>query len=635
MPVLKASRAFFRFWLLGLVGAALFLASCGERPAPKPAVARGQATPREARPIQAPGSSPAPRAPAPTETLPPGVFDSLARELPAERPAVTFREVARQSGILFVHSRGERSSQLPEDMGSGAAWGDYDNDGWPDLYLVNMPAALGDSLEPGADAPTNRLYRNNGDGSFTEVTAAARVGHAGFGMGAFWGDYDNDGCLDVYVTNYGASRLYRNNCDGTFADLTKRAGVANHRWATSAVWFDYNRDGWLDLYVCNYVQFDLNALPPERGSLQYGINVPFTLNPASFEPQLNRLYRNNGDGTFTDVAEAAGVDDAQGRSLVVTFADFDLDGWPDLYVGNDISANRLFRNLGNGRFADLSAASATQEYRGTMGIALGDFDADGDMDFFLTHWVAQANALYQNLFREMDPRRANRLFFVDVADLVGVGSISMNDVSWGTAFTDYDNDGRLDVMVVNGNTLEESGNRKLLQRQKPRLLWHGGDAGYFDLAPVAGAPLNVPLNGRGLAVADYDNDGDLDFLVTTNRGPALLLRNDGGNRQRWLKVRLRGVKSNRQGVGAKLWVEAGPLRLYQEMGAGGSYLSQAFHEAHFGLGNSQKVDRLRVLWPSGVRQEFEDLPTNQLAEVVEGGAAAGLKLLNLRRPRGN
>jgi hypothetical protein len=549
------------------------------------------------------------------------VFDSLARELPADRPAVTFRDVARQSGIVFVHSRGERTSMLPEDMGSGAAWGDYDNDGDADLYVVNQPGPL--PVAAGPERSTDKLYRNNGDGTFTDVTRAAGVGKPGFGMGAFWGDYDNDGCLDLYVTNYGKSRLYRNNCDGTFVEVTDRAKVANNRWAASAVWFDYNRDGRLDLYVCNYVEFDPEGLPGERGSMQYGINVPFTLNPVSFAPQPNRLYRNNGDGTFTDVARAAGVADAQGRSLVVTFADLDLDGWPDLYVGNDISANSLFRNLGNGRFADLSAASATEEYRGTMGIALGDFDADGDMDFFLTHWVAQANALYQNLYQEMDPNRPNRLFFADVADMVGVGSISMNDVSWGAAFVDYDNDGRLDLFVTSGNTLEEPRNRKLLQRQRPRLLWNKGEAGFYGVAPASGAPLGLPLNARGLALADYDNDGDVDFLLTTNRGRALLLRNDGGNRKRWLKVRLRGVESNHRGIGAKVTVQAGKLRRYEEMGAGGSYLSQSFHELHFGLGTHDRVDRLEVVWPSGVRQVFEGLPGNRLIEVTESGPEAG------------
>jgi hypothetical protein len=236
--------------------------------------------------------------PPPKEQLPEGVFDSLARELPADRPAVIFRDVARRSGIFFVHSRGGRTSMLPEDMGSGVAWGDYDNDGDADLYLVNQPGPLPVVSPSAAAAPTDKLYRNNGDGSFTDVTRAAGVETPGFGMGAFWGDYDNDGCLDLYVTNYGKSRLYRNNCDGTFDDVTDRAGVGNNRWGTGAVWFDYDKDGRLDLYVCNYVDFDPEALPVERGSLQYGINVPFTLNGQSPLPQQRQrhLHRRRPEG---------------------------------------------------------------------------------------------------------------------------------------------------------------------------------------------------------------------------------------------------------------------------------------------------------------------------------------------------
>jgi hypothetical protein len=256
---------------------------------------------------------------------------------------------------------------------------------------------------------------------------------------------------------------------------------------------------------------------------------------------------------------------------------------------------------------------------------VGDFDQDRDTDFFLTHWVAQANALYQNLYNDLGAGHTKSVFFTDVADLVGVGSISMNDVSWGTAFVDYDNDGRLDLMLVNGNTLEEPSNRRLLQPQPPRLFWNAGRTGFYDLAPVSGEALTRAWNGRGLAAADYDNDGDVDFLVTTNRGPALLLRNEGGNQKHWLKLRLRGVKSNRQGIGTKVWLEAGPLHLYAEMGAGGSYLSQNFTELHFGLGEQETVSQLELLWPSGVRQVFRNLPANRTLEVVESGPEAGLQ----------
>jgi hypothetical protein len=561
------------------------------------------------------------------------LFDSLARDLPPDRPQITFRDVAAESGISFTHARGTRSHMLPEDMGSGGAWGDYNNDGYPDLYLVNHPGSLpkGAALPP--DAPGNKLFRNNGDGTFTDVTEQTGTGLQAFGMVALWGDYNNDGCLDLYVTNFGPSVLYHNDCGGGFTNVTSRAGVANNRWATGATWFDYDNDGYLDLYVCNYVAFDPEAIPRDRTSQMYGVNVPFTLNPISFDPQPNRLYHNNRDGTFTDVAEQAGVDDPEGRSLVVTFADFDLDGRPDLYVGNDISANSFFRNTGNGRFEDLSASSATEEYRGTMGIAVGDFDRDNDLDFFLTHWVAQANALYQSLYNDMGDGGRGSIFYADVADMEGVGSISMNDVSWGTAFLDFDNDGRLDLAAVNGSTLEDQENKKLLQQQPPRLLWNQGESGFYDVAPVSGEPFRQALNGRGFAAADYDNDGDLDFLVTTNRGPAMLLRNDGGNRKNWIKFRLRGVASNRQGLGVKVWLTTGGVTHYTEMGVGGSYLSQSFQELHFGLGTRHSIDKLELHWPAGTRHVFHNLAANQLVEIVESGPEAGLRLLTLPLPR--
>ena len=319
------------------------------------------------------------------------IFNSEARALPTDHPNVIFTDVTRQAGIDFVHSAGVRTHQLPEDMGSGAAWGDYDNDGCPDLYLVNQPGPWGQPVGP--NSPTSRLYHNNGDGTFADVTDRAGVANrGGFGMGAAWGDYDNDGLLDLYVTNYGRSVLYHNNGDGTFTDVTDRAGVANHRWGMTPVWFDYDNDGYLDLYVPNYVDYNLKGVPAGATSQEYGIDVPFTLNPASFAPVPNRLYHNNRDGTFTDVAPRLRVADASGRSLSVAFADFRLNGWQDIYVGNDISSNRLYQNLGHGRFQDVSASSWSEEYRGTMGIAIGDFDRDGDLDMFLSHWIGQGDA---------------------------------------------------------------------------------------------------------------------------------------------------------------------------------------------------------------------------------------------------
>ena len=545
------------------------------------------------------------------------IFNSEARALPTDHPNVIFTDVTRQAGIDFVHSAGVRTHQLPEDMGSGAAWGDYDNDGYPDLYLVNQPGPWGQPLGP--NSPTSRLYHNNGDGTFTDVTDRAGVANrGGFGMGAAWGDYDNDGLLDLYVTNYGRSVLYHNNGDGTFTDVTDRAGVANHRWGMTPVWFDYDNDGYLDLYVPNYVDYNLKGVPAGATSQEYGIDVPFTLNPASFAPVPNRLYHNNRDGTFTDVAPRLRVADASGRSLSVAFADFTLNGWQDIYVGNDISRNRLYQNLGHGRFQDVSASSWSEEYRGTMGIAIGDFDRDGDLDMFLSHWIGQGDALYQNLWNEQ--KSAGKLHFENVADMYGCGAISYSTAGWGTFFFDFDNDGWLDLLVLNGSTFEDKSDTTKLVPEKPFLLWSKGEDGFFDLAAsgVAGSALQIARNARGAAYADYDRDGDLDMIVTTNHGRAVLLRNDGGNRNHWLCVHLIGTRSNRQGIGARLLLEAGGKRYLRQYGVQGSYLSSSVPEAWFGLGQIKQIDSLTIAWPSGSRQVFRDLPIDRTLAITEG-----------------
>lgn len=547
------------------------------------------------------------------------VFNSDARTLPKDHPQVVFTDVTKEAGIDFVHSQGARTHQLPEDMGSGAAWGDFDNDGYPDLYLVNQPGPWGQPVGP--NAPISRLYRNNRNGTFTDVTARAGVAnHGGFGMGAAWGDYDNDGLLDLYVTNYGRSVLYHNNGDGTFTDVTERAGVANNRWGMSPIWFDYDNDGWLDLYVPNYVDYDLTKVPPDASSQEYGIAVPFTLNPASFAGVPNRLYHNNRDGTFTDVARHLGVDDPDGRSLAAAFADFKLNGLQDIYIGNDISSNRLYRNMGRGRFENISASSWTEEYRGTMGIAIGDFDRDGDLDMFLSHWTGQGDALYQNLL--MEQQKKGKLHFTDVADMFGCGSLSYSDAGWGTFFFDFDNDGWQDLMVVNGSTFEDKPDTTKLVKERPFLLWSKGSSGFYDLAAsdAGGKALTIPMNARGAAYADYDRDGDLDVIVTANHGRAMLLRNDGGNRNHWLCVHLVGKQSNRQGIGARLVLEADGVRQIRQYGLQGSYLSSSVPEAWFGLGQSAKADSLSVVWPSGRRQEFKNLPVDKTLTITEDRA---------------
>ena len=392
-----------------------------------------------------------------------GLTSVLSRQVADEMVTFRLEEIASRAGIAFHHFPALRRSLLPEDMGSGLAWGDYDNDGDPDLFLVNFKGSI---LE---DSPAGRpaLYRNEGDGTFTDVTEAVGLGEPVFGLGACWGDYDGDGDLDLYLSNYGANRLYRNDGPDGFRDVTPQARVGDARFSAGCAWADYDRDGDIDLYVTNYVDFVFRPEDRERAMRQYGTEIPYTINPSSYPPVANRLYRNEGDGRFTDVAQSAGVADPQGRSLGVAWFDFDGDGWVDLYVANDVSANGVYRNRGDGGFEDIGASSLAADYRGAMGLAVGDYEHDGDPDLFVTHWVAQENALFENMYSEDIPDEAGRrrLFFMDTADSLGLGQISLRMVGWATGFADLDNDGQLDLWVVNGNTLERSADPARLKPQ--------------------------------------------------------------------------------------------------------------------------------------------------------------------------
>lgn len=515
----------------------------------------------------------------------------------ASQTAIRFRDVTSQAGLHFVHSSGPRNRLLPEDMGSGLAWGDYDNDGFPDLYVVNQPSKFGSGRK---DGPGNRLFHNNGNGTFTDVTERAGIELHHFGMGAYWGDYDNDGLLDLFVTGAGGCHLYHNEGNGRFRNVTQTSGVHDPLWSTGAVWVDFDNDGWLDLYVLHYVDYpaDVSRLHFAAEN-QYGVVVPAALNPRSFRPQPNRLLRNNRDGTFTDVTRRAGIADPDGRSLTVTAADFNLDGWPELYVGNDVSMNRFFLNEKNGRFSDRSAQTLTAENKGSMGLAVADFDADGGLDFFVSHWLSQGDSLYQNLLSE-----THQLNFADAAEFANLAYVSLPMVGWGCAFLDFDNDGLLDLAVVNGNTLEDAADHKLLVPQKP-FLFHYDGTQYQDVLASVAPELDRPLNARGLAAADFDNDGDIDLAISCNRGPLILLRADGAEARNWIKVSLEGKKSNRQGIGALVRVWSGGRSYVQVVGSQGSYLSQHATPLHFGLGNASSVDRVEVHWPSGRRQTVD------------------------------
>jgi hypothetical protein len=539
-----------------------------------------------------------------------GITSELARRLPADHPRVSFVDAAKTAGIAFNHFSGTRTTQLPEDMGSGAAWGDYDNDGDDDLFIVNFSGPLpqtgtkkADQAIPGTRA-TCRLFRNDG-GHFTDVTAQAGLELATFGMAAAWGDADGDGRLDLVVTSFDRLYLFHNRGDGTFEDRTAASGLAAFTgfW-TGASWADYDGDGDVDLYICGYVRYHFDPDMAGRASRQFDAEVPFALNPSSYVPERNLLLRNDGTGHFVDVAKAAGVDDDDGRSLSAAWCDFDGDGLLDLYVANDVSDNAMYRNLGNGRFENVTHTAWVADPRGAMGLAIGDWDLDGDFDIFVTHWLAQENALFSNLRIGARGGPPGRMVFMDIADQEGLGQSSLDYVKWGTAFLDYDNDGRPDLISINGSTFEDPSDRRHLIPMRHQLYWNRSNTdGFYDVTAVSGSPLNEPSVGRGLAMSDYDGDGDVDVVVVNNGGPARLLRNEGGNAHKWLEVRARG-RRNHFALGALVTVTVGGVTMRQQVGSQPSYLSQHSLTLHFGLGDHAVADEVVVRFPSGrvVRQ---------------------------------
>lgn len=537
-----------------------------------------------------------------------GLTAQLERDLPPDHPTAVFVDVTDSAGIGFRHFPGKRTGILPEDMGSGAGWADYDGDGWLDLLLVNIGGP-------------SRLYRNLGDGTFEDVTDAAGIDHNTTGMGVSWADYDGDGWTDVFLSSYGANVLYRNRGDGTFQDATRLAGMEGREgfWA-GAAWGDYDRDGHLDLYVTGYVEYE-----PElgaEGSLQYDVEIPPSLNPSVFKPHENLLWRNRGDGTFEEVAATSGVR-GEGRSLGAVWTDFDEDGWLDLYVANDLSDNVLYRNLRDGTFEDVSHQAAVADYRGAMGLAVGDWDGDEDLDLFITHWIAQENALFSNLGRDLTsaPGESRRLRFVDEADRVGLGQIALDFVGWGTSFFDYDHDGRVDLLVVNGSTLQRRDDPSQLVPMRDQLFWNRGvDEGFYEVSAVAGVHFLRELVGRGAAFGDYDRDGDVDVVIVNHGGRAALLRNEGGNEGSWLQLRLEGRGANRSAIGAHLRVVTGEVVQVRVVGAQTSYLSHNSARQHFGLGDASRVDTLTIRWPDGSRETWTNLPARRAVHIVQGSA---------------
>ena len=524
-----------------------------------------------------------------------------------------FAEVAAESGIHFQHVYGVGPIRnILESSGAGAGFFDSDNDGDLDLYLVNGLVLEGDPRIQPSDA----LYRNEGQGRFAEVTRAAGIVDSGYGMGCAAADYDNDGDQDLYVANYGPNALYRNEGRGRFSEAAKRAGLADPRWSVAASWLDYDNDGMLDLFVANYLSFD-HRVSPERSLASLHEGYRSYAGPRDFQAQPDALYRNLGDGTFADVSAQMGINPqgAGGKGMGSLATDYDMDGDLDIFVANDRSPKQLYRNDG-GHFAEVAlwagvAFDESGNATGAMGVDAGDYDGDGRLDLFVTNFVFEYNSLYRNLGDGT---------FADLTNAAGLALPSYKYVGWGAGFFDYDNDGWLDIFVANGHVHEDM---DLLNESvsfgQPNQLFHNEGQGVFtEVSAQSGPPFLIARSSRGAAFGDYDDDGDLDIAVVNAGGPAELLRNDGGNRDNWLALRLEGVAGNRDAIGARVRVRAGSLSLIRELHAGASYSSQSDLRVYFGLGGQTRIDSLEIRWPGGRVETFANLPVNSQLRFEEG-----------------
>ncbi len=525
---------------------------------------------------------------------------------------VRFTDVARAAGITFVHDNTATAERyLIETMGAGCGWLDYDQNGLFDLYLVNSAAT---KLYTPKSPLRSALYRNNGDGTFTDVTERAGVAAAGlYGMGVAVGDYDNDGFPDLFVLGYDRCILYHNNGDGTFTDVTAKAGVRNPgRWASSAAWFDYDNDGRLDLVIANYVDWspENNFYCGDRGP-----GMRSYCHPDDYKGQPPTLYHNNGDGTFTDVSVASKVGLKPGNGLGVVTFDYDNDGWPDIYVANDLMPNSLFKNNRDGTFTEIAypagvAVSGDGEAEAGMGVDAADTTGNGRMDLIVTHLDLQLARLYQ--------AQADKTF--DDATLrAKLGYATFHSSGFGTRFLDYDNDGARDLFIANGHVLDNIERYHAdTKYAEPKFMFRNNGHGVFtDVSRQLGADFEVPRVSRGAAICDYDNDGDLDILVSNNGAAPQLFRNDGGNQNHWLQFFLIGTKSNRDAVGARVKLTAGDLVLYDQRKGGMSYQSAQDPRLHFGLGARTQVDAVEITWPSGAVTKLRSIPADRIVSVQE------------------
>jgi enediyne biosynthesis protein E4 len=543
-------------------------------------------------------------------------FDQLLPASPAMN--VQFVNCAREAGLnaKTIFGSEKTNRYLVETTGCGVAFFDYDEDGWLDIFLVN-----GTRFESKQPAPSNRLYKNNRDGTFTDVTIPAGLVRGGWGQGVCVGDFDNDGHDDLFVSYWGSNALYKNNGNGTFTDVSRKAGITTAggrlpRWNTGCAFLDYDRDGWLDLFVANYIDFDIKKVPvPEGGTCLYkGLKV--ACGPPGLPGGKNILFKNNRDGTFRDVSKEAGILNTPGTyGLGVLVGDFDNDGWPDIYVANDSTSSALFKNNHDGTFSEIAieagvAYSADGKSQAGMGVAAADYDGDGRLDIVKTNFAGDTSSLYGN--------RGNNAF-EDMTFQSGLGR-NTRFLGWGAAFLDFDNDGRPDILLCNGHVYPEVGdtNTEAGYRQRKVLYRNIGGGKFEDVSTAGGPGILQAVAGRGMAVGDFDNDGDLDVVVNCVNDVPQLLRCDSKAGHHWLKVKCAGTKSNRSAIGARVTcITADGRQQIDEVRSGGSYLSQNDIRLHFGLG-AHKQAEIKVRWPGGATEAWPAVRSGQTIRIVEG-----------------